>query len=710
MPEKSIREMNIFERQHYSLAARTFRATIMGSIILGLAALVIGLGLYAFALGGQYIGEAFSLARNAEAIIGRVSDAVPLSVEVMSRYGELTEEQLAGVGSDEYRAFFADLTKRGDYSELTGILADFLESSDLYDVYIAMYDRDRSAMVYIADGDAESGLACLPGDWEPVNEKGMNRFLGWDGNGRLYDIAKTEKYGWLATCGYPVKNTSGETVAFVLSDVSLSAVADGMKAFVLQFSIAMFVLVNLVAVLMALHMRKKLVKPVNDIAEAAHGYIADRKKGISSDGHFSGLEISTGDEIENLALVMADMEKELSEYEENLKKITAEKERVGAELALANRIQADILPNIFPAFPERPDFDIYATMTPAKEVGGDFYDFFLIDNDRLGLVMADVSGKGIPAALFMMVSKILIKNGVLSGKSPEEVLASVNTQICSNNREDMFVTVWLGILDLRDGSLTAANAGHEYPAMKKPGGEFEIIKDRHGFVVGGLDSAKYTEYTLKLEPGSKLFLYTDGVPEATDENGELFGTGRMFAALNGAGECTPETVLERMARSIGDFVREAPQFDDVTMMCVHYTGKSSVKEITVEAKAENIPVVTDFVNSELEAVGCPAKEAAQIDVAVDEIFSNIAKYAYETGTGTATVRVGHEKDPRAVTVTFIDEGRPFNPLSVKDPDVSLPAGEREIGGLGLFLVKKTMDSVDYRFRNEKNVLRIRKKI
>lgn len=238
------------------------------------------------------------------------------------------------------------------------------------------------------------------------------------------------------------------------------------------------------------------------------------------------------------------------------------------DLALATRIQADMLPNVFPAFPEREEFDIYASMNPAKEVGGDFYDFFFIDEDHLGITMADVSGKGVPAALFMMIAMTLIKNNALSGKSPAEVLEATNNQICENNKEEMFVTAWFGILDIRNGNLTAANAGHEFPLIKSPNGKFEILHDKHGFVIGGMSGMKYKEYEIALEPGSKVFLYTDGVPEATNAQNELFGMERAVNALNADPDKSPEELLKAMDNAVRDFVGEAPQFDDLTMLCI----------------------------------------------------------------------------------------------------------------------------------------------
>ena len=258
---------------------------------------------------------------------------------------------------------------------------------------------------------------------------------------------------------------------------------------------------------------------------------------------------------------------------ERYEKQQMETSRLETELTMATRIQADMLPNIFPAFPDRKEFDIYATMTPAKEVGGDFYDYFFIDDDHLGLVMADVSGKGVPAALFMMASKILIQNYAMMKGNPREALEAANRQICQNNREDMFVTIWLGILDVNTGLLMASNAGHEYPVVKNPGGKYEFIKDKHGLAVGAYVTSKYMEYEIQLEKGSMVFIYTDGVVEATDANEELFGNDRLLDALNYSASDDPDVVLESVSKAVERFVKGAPQFDDLTMLCLKFNGK-----------------------------------------------------------------------------------------------------------------------------------------
>ena len=245
---------------------------------------------------------------------------------------------------------------------------------------------------------------------------------------------------------------------------------------------------------------------------------------------------------------------------------SAARQRIETELNVATQIQADMLPSIFPAFPGRPEFDIYAGMTPAKEVGGDFYAFFLVDDDHLAIDIADVSGKGVPAALFMVIAKTLLKNAVQMGLSPREALEKVNNQLCENNQAEMFVTVWLGVYEISTGRLTAANAGHEYPAIRRAGGKFELFKDRHGFVLAGMENTRYQEYELELGVGDTLFVYTDGVAEATDGADTLYGTDRMLEALNQNGLPGPEELLRQLKADIDRFVGQAPQFDDITML------------------------------------------------------------------------------------------------------------------------------------------------
>ena len=334
-------------------------------------------------------------------------------------------------------------------------------------------------------------------------------------------------------------------------------------------AIVLLIAISLLMLLGALMLSRRIVRPLNTITQRISGMTEGDMEFRMENAY------RTGDEVEELAESFAAISHRAAEYLDAVRRGTAEKERIGTELSLAKRIQAAMLPHTFPAFPDRTEFDIYASMDPAREVGGDFYDYFLVGDDHLCMVIADVSGKGVPAALFMMASRIILQSAAKLGLSPAAILTKANETICSGNETQMFVTVWLGILELSTGKLTCANAGHECPVLRRPDGAFELFRDRHGFVVGGMEGVRYREYELKLEPGSKLFVYTDGITEAANAENELFGTGRMVAALNEHPDAAPEDVIRNMRAAVDGFVKEAEQFDDLTMLCVEYKGRGA---------------------------------------------------------------------------------------------------------------------------------------
>ena len=371
-----------------------------------------------------------------------------------------------------------------------------------------------------------------------------------------------------------LKGSDGQVKAILCVQRQMDVLSVARQKYINKIILTLIILVVLVVVGQSLFLHRTLLQPLKQISDEALRF---SKEGEKTEKKLRDT-IRNQDEIGHLAGSIDRMEEQIQNYVESITQITAEKERINTELTLATKIQADMLPHVFPAFPERKEFELFANMDPAKEVGGDFFDFFLVDDDHLCITIADVSGKGIPAALFMMASKILLKNNAMTGKGPAEILTDVNAAICANNREQMFVTIWLGILEISTGRLTAANAGHEYPVLMRAGKDFELYRDKHGFVIGGMEGAEYSQYELQLNPGDKLFLYTDGVTEATDANKELFGSGRMIAVLNERKDTSPTQMLEGVRRAVDDFVKEAEQFDDLTMLCLAYKGPDAAEE------------------------------------------------------------------------------------------------------------------------------------
>ena len=366
----------------------------------------------------------------------------------------------------------------------------------------------------------------------------------------------------------PIIDNESNIIAYVELDLDLTEIQRSL--ILLVSAIALFIICILILALEVYFYfsKREVMEPILQLTEATSNVVDQLK----NDEELKPLKIRTNDEIEDLARSFEDMEKNLRKYIKENDEITTERERIKTELNLAANIQADMLIKYFPPFPNRKDFNIYASMNPAKEVGGDFYDFFLIDESHLALVIADVSGKGIPASLFMMRSMLMIESLTTQTRSPAQILGTLNSMISENNASKMFVTVWLAILDLQTGKLIAANAGHEYPIIKKPGEKFELYKDKHCFIVGGKKKMTYKEYEMDLEPGTVIFVYTDGVPEAKNAENKMYGLDATVDALNKEVDADVETLVKNVQDSVSDFVKDAEQFDDLTALCIEYCG------------------------------------------------------------------------------------------------------------------------------------------
>ncbi len=463
---------------------------------------------------------------------------------------------------------------------------------------------------------------------------------------------------------------------------------------------------------------KRISRPIEALAQIAGKYYAGESTDEQREQMVEACKVYAKDSTEagELARSYINMARDLDRYVDNLKNIMAEKERINAELTLASDIQAHMLPCIFPPFPEHKEFELYASMNPAKEVGGDFYDFFVVDEKHLAVIVADVSGKGVPAALFMVIAKTLIKNYTQMGMEPAEVFTTVNRLLCDGNDAGLFVTAWMGVLELETGELTYVNAGHNPPLIKRAGGKFEYLRERSGFVLAGLEEMKYRQNRLKIAPGDRLFLYTDGVTEATDSEERLYGEERLRDFLNENAACGTEEMLFGLRQELEKFAGSAPQFDDITMLLLDYKGETGCADMkkkaekTFAATKEKVPEMIGFVESELENFGTAMKQQTAICVAMEEIFVNIANYAYPEGEGDAKVEIGFDEKTGIATFCVTDSGIAFDPLAKEDPDITLSAEERSVGGLGIFIVKKTMDTVDYARENGQNRLTMTKKL
>ena len=384
--------------------------------------------------------------------------------------------------------------------------------------------------------------------------------------------------------------------------------------------------------------------------------------------------------------------------------------RIDKELEYAKQIQLSALPT---NFPEDEDYKVYAQMIAAKEVGGDFYDFYKLNDTTVAILVADVSGKGIPAAMFMMTAKTILKDLAESGMAVNEIFTKANEKLCESNESGMFVTAWMGILDLTTGKMQFANAGHNPPVLKRADGNFEYMRTRAGFILAGMSGVSYRVGELTLQPGDRLFLYTDGVSEATNARNELYGEDRLLKFMNQNATLDAVSLLPAFKANIDEFVGDAPQFDDITMLMFDYKpdeGDANMISKTFPAKIDALSDVLGFVDESLEAYECPMKIQMGICVAIEEVFVNVARYAYGDGEGDMTLGISFDNESRDITFRMTDKGTPFDPLKKPDPDITLSAEEREIGGLGIFITKKTMDSVSYIYENGENVLTMIKKI
>ena len=588
-------------------------------------------------------------------------------------------------------------TKTADeaYNSTREQLQHTADAEDCSVIYVAKVHTDTKEREYIYNVVSKaSGFSPYEiGFRDTVNDEFLKVYDSiLKGETQLHNFMYSRK-GY-TTSVYPVEDADSGVVAIVGVVKNMDLLTSAKNSYICQIILIEALIAILSGVVWVVYMRRRIVVPVQQLSEAALNMVEHLE-----DGNSPELVVKHEDELRELADSFATMYCQVGAYIAKLETVTAEKERIGAELDVAAKIQSSMLPCIFPAFPDRNEFDIYATMDPAKEVGGDFYDFFMVDADHLAFVVADVSGKGVPAALFMVIGKTLIKDHTGLHDDLGEVFTEVNNILCASNSEEMFITAFEGVLNLKTGELRYVNAGHEIPFLCRKGGVFEPFKVRAGFVLAGMQGIRYRAGSIQLEPGDKVFQYSDGIPEAINSEKAPYGMKRLESVLAKNSEKAPSELLPLVKADVDAFVGDADQFDDITMLCIEFKGNGRKAEISLTPDAESVKTVAEFLDTTLEAWEIPMKVVSKLQIVADEIYSNIVRYSQAKNAKVIAVQNG-----TVLSLRFEDDGKPYDPTTAAEPDITASAEEREIGGLGIFIVRNMMDSMDYKYKDGHNVL------
>lgn len=470
----------------------------------------------------------------------------------------------------------------------------------------------------------------------------------------------------------------------------------------------------IISIVVAYVLVNRISRPLNQLADYTHSLAShDFAAGLVIPAEIEALPHKSKDEIGKLAESFINMERTLQRYLKDLEETTATKERIESELKIAHDIQMSMVPKTFPPFPDRTEVDIYATLVPAREVGGDFYDFFFIDDHRLCFAIGDVSGKGVPASLFMALTKTMFRaTGGRQNATAETIISRLNGEICRDNESCMFVTVFCGVLDVRSGQVEYSNAGHNLPYVLS-NGVVTAVPKTGGMALGVTESVDFHAGRLLLKPGDRLVLYTDGVTEAMDKDDQLFSESRMEETLQGVNGQSSEEVIKRVVKDVHHFSAGAPQSDDITLLVLGYTGPKEAHERSLFALLRNdlaeLQWLNQLVSDFAEHHGLPSELVFRLTLVLEEIITNVISYGYEDAMEhEISVRLSWEDPDMKIEVE--DDGRPFNPLEAPPPDMVKPLAERPVGGLGIHLVREMMDKLEYRRENDKNLLVLKTRV
>lgn len=605
-----------------------------------------------------------------------------------------------GLKSEEYKDTLiklANLTENTDISFLYVIIPEMPDCKYKTYVFNVVNTKLRNKFNPYHAGYKEDTSASSAARFKNLMEKG----------GMELDSTMFSQTGARTRVSLALRDSTGKKVGIICVEKQMDTVTSVLKNYIRIDLLYAPIVSLLFFICFGTFISKKFVRPIVSITREANGF-------ASHDAHFSDKlkEIHSNDEIETLARSIEKMGIDIQIYIKDLMRVTSEKERISAELSVASGIQAGMLPKNFSPYPDHPGIQLYASMIPAKEVGGDFYDFFWTGKDKLWLVMGDVSGKGVPAAMFMVIAKALIRNAATQDYEPSEICERVNNQLCKENEQGLFVTCWLGCVNLSTGLMKYANAAHNPPVLYD-GKEYKFLREKSGIMLAAMEDTKYVEYEIQLNKGNRLFIYTDGVTEEQNKNGQLFGEDLLLGALAKNAALTAKEKIEAVNAELDRFAGGESQADDITALAFYLDelsgaegAKAKERILDLPAADEKLADVLDFIKSNLpDGVSNDLKN--KIDLAAEEIFVNISHYAYEEATGKAQI-VCENPTPNSIKVSFVDWGKEFNPLEQPDPDFTQSAEERRLGGFGIYLTKQFMDKVSYCRQDGKNILTIEK--
>lgn len=559
-----------------SLRVKVVMMILWTAAFLAASALIVSYYIYSETITEHYERLTSNIAETTAEILDK-GDVEKVSQDVLACYRSACDgnvppnpEKLSEQEREAYFASFAQAVDTDAWRRVNDSMGKIRKANDVRSLYLIYIDRKTEKCVYVCDSSSDEYI-CMPGTLDRIEERNMELLEQGQYDFPAY-VTNYSQYGWLCSASAAVRGGDGAVLANVFVDISMDDVMNDRRWFLRKLLYVLACTTFMLSLIVVHAISKTVVSPINLLAESTAGFVRHRKE--------NGMavvwdpDIRSNDEIGRLARAVGKMERDINEYIDNIARVTAEKERIGAELNVAAQIQASMMPGISPGFAGRPEFGIAASMEPAKEVGGDFYDFFLVDETHLAIVMADVSGKGVPAALFMVIGKTLIKDHTQPGRDLGEVFCEVNNILCESNSENLFITAFMGVLDLATGEFPYVNAGHELPFICHEGC-FEACRTAPGFVLAGMENMRYTAGSFTLMEGDKLFQYTDGVTEAADMGDNLYGMERLSAVLNRNGNESPEEILRAVKRDIDSFVGDAPQFDDITMLCLEFRKKKA---------------------------------------------------------------------------------------------------------------------------------------